>query len=688
MFGIDNDQHENIVIFLPIVILICVHRFLRIDTFTQTRLKTDYDALNRIYKLISLCKTDTLEGVVTLTSLLDKHYAKCEFADCDCKNCYKKESGLGKNDPIILNFQAVRTYEELPGYFTQTWKLRVFRILINDIARKFGKCDEVLMLIAQIFYFYLGNHYYALVLISSIESRCPPLLTKLQLFYIRHIINVGLLQEAEKSEQLLTALEYQEHFKKFLKVADEIAENTVKFWAALLKDPPDMTILNTIGVSLFESRRTLIKVVNEINKICANNIEFLVKYGLYMKAIVNDTYSSSNAYNSIMRSMDRIRHSRSNEHTFSILQSEERNMMIVVSLESKDNMNIIDANSEAEIILNSTRTELIGKPITQIMPPMIGEIHERCMQQFFKTMVSKALNIPHLRLIRTRDGIYTFCSILKQIVPRLTNGFCGIMFAHVDKKIEQFMQAKKDVTSHRIGAIICDEFMKIIGFNSEASTVLQIPANILCEVANKNSIDMIFPETDSASNIAELMEPAGRVLEFRGKNIISDNEIDDTPGNLTQNTGILMWVRLIKETYCDIKTCFIMIFAEISDKHKPKYTRIPDSKFFRNEERTSNKKKRFNIYDDLKKDLIADNQKDAEIPIDEDVCFTNTISNSGSASSTNKSGSSSKSSMIAKEMLDRALACETPSSIKKLTGAIIILYLVAVVLVRIFLIVN
>jgi len=664
---------------------------LRIEAYTNDEPRTDLDAVTRILRLISLCKYERRDGVVLLTSLLTKHIALCDNSTCDCRNCYSKVSGIGTNEPMILNYQAVKSADDLPKYFKNNWKLRVFTILLNDISKKFGKCDEVLTLIAQIYYFYFGNHYSALVLIAGIESRNPPMLTRIQLFYIRHIINIGLLHEAENQLQLIESLQYQSHFKKFLKVADEVAECTVKFWATLLHDVPDMKIMNTIGVTIFKLRKRLLGICEDINKICKNNFEFLIKYGLYMRVIVNDYYSASTAYSSIMRSMDKIRHGKSEENSFSILESEERNMMIEISLESKNFMQIVDVNAEAEIILKSSRSELVGKALSNIMPPMIAEMHEKGMQQFFKTMTSKTLDKKQTRLIKNSKGTYIFCSMIKHIVPTLTNGFRGIMFAHVDKKVEQYTQSKKDPTSHRLGAIICDESMKIVGFNNETSELLDVPERLLTEILCKNSLESIFPEVDGGKGTDALLENHGRVLEFRGKGLMeleADENLDASTDKGDSKSGTLMWARLIKETYFDCKTCYIFIFAPITHKHLKKYIRMQDSKFFKNIARGNKNIKRFDIYDEIKKELA---EKSAEITntFEDDRNNTNTLSVSESFSasnfsSTNLTGTSSRSSLIGKELLDRALANETPNSIKKLACAVVALFLVVIALISIF----
>jgi len=617
--------------------------------------------------------------------LINKHEKRCGHYDCDCHNLFNKGSALEKVDPITYNFTAYSSENERKAHFHENWKLRAMGVLVDEIARKFSKSDDVSMMLAQIYYLYLGNHYHSLVLISNIESHNPPLLIRVLLYYYRLIINIGMLGEAENSSMLLDSLEYQDYFKEFLKIADEITECTIKFWATLLHEIPDMNILNSIGVTIFKSRKQLVSIVDKINKICSNNIEFLVKYGLYMKYIVNDSYNASESFKNIMRSMDRFRKCRTDSNNFSILQSDVKNMMIVISCEAKDFMCMVDANSEAEQMLHVSRNVILGKSITHIMPPMIGEIHDKCMQKFFKSMKAYSLSIRKMRWLKTRDGMYLSCNIFKNIVPRLTGGFLGIMFAHLDKKISQYTSAKKDSTVSRIGAVICDENMKILGFTTEVSKLLSLPERAFTEIINKNTLDYLFPEAAQDKGYEELFDPAGKVLEFHGKNFLTENEAEQIDANFESQSGILMWVRLVKETYNhDEKTSYIMLFSPILKEKVHKYTKPTSSWFYKNTDKSSGKQKKV----DLEGLISKENEISGRINTlygNEEIDPTNGMSQSGSISSGNMTSSSQSSSMIAKEMLDRALASETPSSIKKLLIAIVVLFFIVISLIGIFL---
>ena len=273
---------------------------------------------------------------------------------------------------------------------------------------------------------------------------------RLQLFNLREIIGLGMLNSAEDSQELIDSLEYQRHYQKFLKQADKIAELSLKFWKILLLDIPDMANLNNCVVNLFKTRKKLMNTVNEINKFNVNDSEFFVKYGLFMRLIMNDVYASSMAYNNTIRASEVISRKWGRDNSTSLFRNDVKMMIIAISLETRDFMIIKDANEECRHILQIERSELIGTQITTLMPQMIAQAHNQYLQKFFQTMESTNIGIKRLRFLKRKDNMFVPCRTIKNIVPRLTNGFQGVMFAYVDPKMSSYTASKKDNTERKV----------------------------------------------------------------------------------------------------------------------------------------------------------------------------------------------------------------------------------------------
>ncbi len=390
--------------------------------------------------------------MVKLCSLLAKHSRHCSVYECECKQLLKS-TAAGAEDVVIKNFFIFTSLQELPDSIKNSWKTKAMSILTNDIFAKF-KCDDVALLMAEINFLYFGNYYHALVLISNAECKDPPLLMRLQLYNIRELISSSMKEIDDSALRVLDSLAYRTQYLRFLRSADDIAELTTKFWATLLNDSPDTFIINSIGLSLFGARKSLVDAVGRIKRICPNNPEFLAEYGLFMRLIVHDVYAASSAFNAIARSIERLRWEQSEEQSFSILRSGASNMMVVISLEARDFMKIVDANARAGEMIGCTRKDLIGKSIVNIMPPTVARGHQDWMQKYFRDMVAKSLNRKRFFFLKGSENLYVPCAVMKTIVPSLAGGFRGVMFAHADKAIAHYTGAKKEVTDKRVSLLM------------------------------------------------------------------------------------------------------------------------------------------------------------------------------------------------------------------------------------------
>eukprot|EP01022_Parablepharisma_sp_SALTPOND_P000405 TRINITY_DN101_c0_g1_i2.p1 TRINITY_DN101_c0_g1~~TRINITY_DN101_c0_g1_i2.p1 ORF type:complete len:777 (+),score=60.55 TRINITY_DN101_c0_g1_i2:976-3306(+) len=693
-------EYQNSLVFVPLSVLLCVHRGIRLSSVIHKRPKTDTEAVSMIHRILELCTSRNKDSTIALTALLNKHARSCPGYECDCRNLLSQPKKYWQ-EPVKRNFEVYTSLIEVPQSIKNSWRIKVLSVLINRIAKRFSKSDEVSWLVAQIVYLYMGNHYHSLVLISNIECKKPGLFLKLQLYNFRQIISTGMYKEAANGLlYVLDSLEYQKHYSKFLDTAEEVAELTLKFWFTLLKEKPDTTIMNTIGIKLFNSRKQLMNVVGKINKLSTNNVEFLVKYGVYMKMVMHDSYTASSSFNQIMRSVGRINKSKSDEEVFSILRGDTKNMMIVISLETKDFMNIVDVNSQAEKILAYTRSELVGKSVANIMPPMIAKVHKDYVQKFFKTMNSKILNKKHDIVIKNKAGIYVMCCSLKTIVPRLTGGFQGVMFAHKNKKLSTYTKMKKEATSKgvcfllqkQMGEIFCDESLKVIGFTNKVSKLLNVSERVLTELTNKTTLDYLFPETGTEKGLEQLRNPAGAVLEFKSKNFLTEGEDEDLIHN-SNAQRTLLWCRIIQERYGEDQA-IIFLFSLIPPANIKLFTRISHfgteqpfalgekgSDFYHREEQND----KFNLWwgqtgEGGKRQMPNHYYRSGMAQeINPLLAEEEIISNSGqSQSSSVHTSSSRQSSQMAKELLDRAFSQETPASIKKLAAVIVVAFFVVI----------
>jgi hypothetical protein len=220
----------------------------------------------------------------------------------------------------------------------------------------------------------------------------------------------------------------------------------LNFWKILLSETPDTTALNGILSSFFRVRRKLIVVIEKLNRMNTENLDFYIKYGVLMKYILNDSNSSTSAYNKIMSIADCMDQSWTKHTGFSLLRTDVKVSMILISIETQDFMVVLDINSEVENLLKCSRNEIVGASIETIMPPMIAQAHQHYIQKFFVTMTSTCIGINIFRFIKCKDNLYASCCTSKSLVPKLDQGFQGVMFSYLDPRLTTYTNSKRHNT--------------------------------------------------------------------------------------------------------------------------------------------------------------------------------------------------------------------------------------------------
>jgi PAS domain S-box-containing protein len=445
--------------FLLFSLQICVLRGLRHGHISTCKAKSEEDAVYILRSIIDISRSNGKLGLemtdidassgVKLAAFLAKHSHRCFREECQCHDLLLR-ANESRNDFLQGNLITYHSLQNVPEFIRKSWKLSTLKILMNDLFKKYNKCDEIQILAAEVYFLLLGNHYQALTLISNIYMQGPTLLMKLRLYYLREIVNMGMMNSSQESLTLLDSLEYQDHFQHFLRDAEEIAELTIKFWRHLLLDTADNVVLNAIGGNIFRTRKKLMETINQINLINKNNTEFFVKCGLFMRCILHDVVAASMAFNNLMRTVESVVRTPKDRSMFSLLQSSARISLVIISFDSADFMAIDDINTEVEYLLGYTREELIGSSVTNLMHPLIGQQHHQYVQQYFQTMETTNIGVPRVRFLKNKDGMYVTCRVMKYIVPKLSHGFQGMMMAIPDARMTKYTSGKKDPTAKKV----------------------------------------------------------------------------------------------------------------------------------------------------------------------------------------------------------------------------------------------
>lgn len=83
---------------------------------------------------------------------------------------------------------------------------------------------------------------------------------------------------------------------------------------------------------------------------------------------------------------------------------------------------------------------------------------------------------------------------------------------------------------------------------------------MLAEISNKTYLDSLFPEVANENAMEILSEAKGGVLSLHLKNFQKEGDMDENEENFEE---VLIWARIVKETYGGSESAIIFVFSLI-----------------------------------------------------------------------------------------------------------------------------
>ncbi|MDR3547260.1 MAG: PAS domain S-box protein [Candidatus Pacebacteria bacterium] len=709
LYVMEFSDHYQYAMTIPLYALkLAVIRCVIMGTISGERPKRDKEAVELIKSMIGLAKRRDRAASLKLLMLLCAHSKDCIRTDCECRMVKAKAS----RDRSTVLRESTRVYitdSEMPERYNDGYLIKALKLLIAELEQTYNKSDLFCITLAEVYFYYFGNYYYAWDQLHAISQRKPSILIVQRMYNLRRSISIGLEtgnDEEADPERTCASIDYLKYYHKFIEQAEDSTELTIKFWSVLLKESPSAQELNDFGRKLFESKYNIMKTTECLSTITSNHIEFLIRYGLFMKYVMHDVVSSDEIYKKILYLGECSKSNFLTACQFSLFRTDAKVMFLVASLDNSRNLFVREVNTEFEDRLGFSRKDVIGYSVTNIMPPMIARKHEEFVQRFFQTMQAKNIgqNNRNLRFIKNKDGEYLPCVALKKIVPRLHDGLEVAVFMVPDNRMRKYTRFCREKCCSRFGAILCDSAFRIHGFTKKAVSMLRITERTASELAKNASLQDLFPALEKPDLIAELTANEGRVIVLPSGAIQMDlDKFEETPLDLPPKTIVLlpentvsqitaaasvvpigglkqppalMWAAIQNEEYgfADPERAHIFIFSLIPTEDLPKYVESPIEGIF--EDKNSNAFMAENATIRLPR---ARSRKIVVLPPEQDgrseFSVTGSVASVASVSATTKSDSVGK---IADQIRIHSVSKQTPSSIKRL-AVILALILLGIV---------
>eukprot|EP01022_Parablepharisma_sp_SALTPOND_P000535 TRINITY_DN1028_c0_g2_i1.p1 TRINITY_DN1028_c0_g2~~TRINITY_DN1028_c0_g2_i1.p1 ORF type:complete len:504 (-),score=35.32 TRINITY_DN1028_c0_g2_i1:1980-3491(-) len=438
---------------------------------------------------------------------------------------------------------------------------------------------------------------------------------------------------------------------------------------------------------MFRSKSEIMETVQNMTSITSNHIEFLLRYGLLLKFVLQDATSTEHIFRQLVYLTQVNKYYSTARKNFSLFRGDGKVMFLVACIDNAYTGTIAEINTEFENIMGYQRKELVGYSIVNIMPPMIAKRHGEFVQRFFQTMESSTIGTPRFRFVKRKDGLYMPCWTLLKIIPRLTHGLQVAFCMIEDRKISLYSSYKRDITASKIGAIICDDANRIVGITNEAMSTLQISHSSAKELAKNATLHDVFPQLENQDVASEVAEKEGRVIVYiknnlpfeleRGEDLNVEKSKEEFDSNMLLPKFTLVWVRLVTEEYGNgQEKANILLVSEIPQERQSRYTPVPNFEaIYENKIEGETPVVRLQANKAKKKNQVRDEQLPVKSLIHPEFSPAASVASMASADSgTNKSSHSNETFQeLANQLRLQEYSTKMPDSIKKLFVGIILI---------------
>jgi len=531
--GVGNfEKYYSYVLLMPIFAFqLCLIRKVLTEPNLTDPPKKENEAVDLIKELAKLVQYSEDCSKPKLMMLLCVHSRDCIRPECPCITL---KGNLSREEikPLVANDTAYIVQNDMPEIYKKGFTIGVFKLLLSELESR-NKGDEFCITLAEAYFYYHGNYYYALEHLNAVAARKPSILLRQRIFNLRRKIALAVEESEADKEQTTAAIDYLKFYHEFIEQAEEYTELAIKFWNILLKDNPIAKDLNAIGKELFTTKKEVMNIVQNISHINSNHIEFLVRYGLLMKFVLQDNGSADQVFRKLSYLTQTADYYSASMGSFSIFRADVKVMFVVASIDSQCNGIITEVNSEFENNLGYAKSDVIGYNVTNLMMPMIARRHAEFVQKFFQTMEAAYINVPKLRFVKSKENLYVPCKALLKVVPRLSEGLHFALFMIEENTINNYAGMRQDATSQKVGAVICDEYMKIVGITKEAASELKLSRAAEKEIIKTGTLLDLFPQFENQNVMNEVSEREGRVVAYSNGNLLFEMDHDEEQAALT-----------------------------------------------------------------------------------------------------------------------------------------------------------
>jgi len=567
------------------------------DHLVITNLVTVHQIMEYIYSL--LIAADYTNGdshgnnytsTCHLLTIYSAHIQTCENPECACKMIENQlNSGPAAVYRGLNNNNNQSRYMLSKGRLIdrKTWILFI-RQQLNDILSKNSKEAKLFILAAYLEYYWLNNSFMALTLLAKAEDLHPSIYITMSIMHLRREIEDLMISkqlmvlkgnDANANKTLFDARKINKFMKlynKFMEEVESCTSSNIAFWTILLDDTPDTRKLNNVGNNISTYLKKLHTLYIKIMEADSSNINFLYKYGIFLRCIAFDELTANTIFTKIKTLREKREIRRKTEYDLFSMKGDK---LVVMRISGNKNSlgKILDVNFETTTQLKFGKNELLGTYLKRLFPSVIAARHDDWMLNSYSKLIFPTLNRISHGFVCDKVGYFIMVNFLVKIIPNLKDGINFIGAMQPNKHLNGLIQTIENVKAGKrdFGIFICDEVGRIIGINHAAGKYFGMQPR---EFSSHGEliVQTIFPFLNDLHVEEKAKSKEGYYCDVDFEEIIkqagdSDRQEVGIDFN-TKSRRVDVWIRIIDEIYgekvenvCKLRLVVILPIASKRD---------------------------------------------------------------------------------------------------------------------------
>ncbi len=275
--------------------------------------------------------------------------------------------------------------------------------------------------------------------------------------------------------------DFEGHRRQFDRIVRECTEKVIEFWNMLLSVNLKIDAMYVLGGKISTALKEVYFTFNEIIRIFPDHLQTYIGYAQFLKQVANNEIEAGEYLeraNQIRRTIDVGRRQVHNDASnFSI----NRDTGILIASGNLDTLGIIqNFNEHTQVMFGYSYNDLIGLPITKLMPKVLATAHDKFMTAFAETGKTSIINQETVVPAKSKNGLLFQVALLVKTMPGLGQGLYYISFMKKDPGINRKGVAKLPYQCQKRGKIcfiLTDLDGSIIGISETTARTLGIPTD-------------------------------------------------------------------------------------------------------------------------------------------------------------------------------------------------------------------